>query len=135
MGSVKPRVPRFWTAQRDIHRVQKLENLSDAHACRNGHPSELRSLWIESDVQGVAREMYGEGLILIAGWPHARMRSIDISLTATFTNHHTNIIWYSYIKSRSSIRVFNLCKNAKHLSDVMLIRCSLQSHDNVTSTL
>ena len=27
--------------------------------------------------------------ILIASWPHARMRSIDISLTATFINHHT----------------------------------------------
>ena len=46
----------------------------------------------ESDVQkerGVAREIYGEGVI--ASWPHARMRSMDISLTATFTNHHTTL--------------------------------------------
>ena len=61
--------------------VQKFENLSDAHACRKGHPSELRSHWIESDVQkerGVAREIYGEvyiGLILIASWSHARVHA------------------------------------------------------------
>ena len=43
----------------------------------------------------VAHEIYGAvhiGLILIASWPHARMRNMDISLTATFTNHHTTIL-------------------------------------------